>query len=287
MTVAFKELAGSPIECYSPEGVQAQRRLLCAWDDRRTLVQELLGDGYEFGGRHRANYPGTANIVAMRARVEALGDDVVKQNLTELTEGLNAYRGFAKVTIDYELLAPTDRGDLPSAVEGTFLTYRMLRGWETIALAGDDLKWEGQPSVTVPADAVGAIRVPVAEHRLTWRRVVRPPWTAIRTAAGTVNGATFLGAAAETLLFDGATAQREFLRISEADEAEFAWRIEYVFREKTAKLLIPGAAAGWNHQYRAQPTGAAGWDRVHSEAISNHYVYRSSDFSALLEYEGE
>ncbi len=60
----------------------------------------------------------------MRARVEAFGDDVVKQNLTDLTEGLNAYRGFAKVTIDYELLVPADRGDLPPAADGTFLTYR-------------------------------------------------------------------------------------------------------------------------------------------------------------------
>ncbi len=77
----------------------------------------------------------------------------------------------------------------------------------------------------------------------------------------------------------------EFLRISETDEAEFAWRIEYVFREKTAKLLIPEAAAGWNHQYRSQPAEAAGWDRLHSAAVSDHYVYRTSDFSALLEYE--
>ncbi len=113
MTIAFKELAGSPIESYGPDGVQAERRLLCAWDERRLLVQQLLGDGYEFGGSSRATYPGTDNVVAMRARVEAFGDDVVKQSLTQLTEGLNAYHGFAKVTISYELLVPSDRADLP------------------------------------------------------------------------------------------------------------------------------------------------------------------------------
>jgi hypothetical protein len=285
VAVAFKELAGSPIEWYGPEGVQAERHLLCAWADRRALVREVLGDGYEFGGQSRATYPGTANIVAMRAHVEAFGDDVVQQSLTQLTEGLNAYQGFAKVTINYELLVSTDREDFPRVANGTFLTYRMLRGWETVELPGDDLQWEGQPSAAVPSAAVGAIRLPVTDHHLTWHRVVRPPWTAIRTVTGTVNRAAFLGAAAETLLFDGATAQREFLRISDADEAEFAWSIDFVFRERAARLLIPGAAAGWNHQYRSQPTDSAGWDRLHTAAISSHYVYRSTDFSALLEYE--
>ncbi|MEN6406837.1 MAG: hypothetical protein ABFC77_10225 [Thermoguttaceae bacterium] len=285
MSIAFKELAGSPTENYGPDGVQAQRRLVCAWDDRAAMVEELLGDGYEFGGRRRANYPGTANVVAMRAQVEAFGDDVVPQALSDLTEGLNAYRGFAKVTVDYELLATADRDDLPAAVEGTFLAYRMRRGWETISLRGDDLQWEDEPSAEVPVEAIGAIRIPIVEHRLTWRRVVRPPWTAIRAATGTVNDAKFLGAAAGTLMFDGAAAEHEFLRISDADDVEFAWRLEYIFRERTARLLIPGVAAGWNHQYRPTPIGSANWDRLHSVAQSNHFIYRACDFGTLLKYE--
>jgi len=223
----------------------------------------------------------------MRARVEPFGDDVIVQDLGGLTEGLNAYRGFAKVTIDYELLTTADRDGLPPAVEGTFLSYQMRRGWETVSLCGDDLRWEGYPSASVPPEAVEAVRLPITEHRLTWRRVVRPPWTAIRQARGTVNAGEFLGAAPGALLFDGAEANPEFLRISESDEAEFAWRIEYVFLEKTAGLLIPGAAAGWNHQYRCDPPESAGWDRLHSISQSDHFLYRASDFHFLLEYERE
>ena len=285
MSIAFKELSGSPIESYGPEGVAAERHLLCAWNDRRALVQELLGDGYEFGGQSRANYPGAAAILAIRTRVEAFGDDLVKQNLTQLTEGLNAYHGFAKVTVCYELLVPADRGDLPAAPKGSFLTYRMGRDWETLVLPGDDLVWEAQPATPAPSDAAGTLRIPVAEHRLTWHRAVNPPWDAMRAATGTVNDAVFLGAPAGTLLFDGATAEREFLRISDLDEADFAWRIELVFRERAAKILIPEVVAGWNHQYRAEPTDAAGWDRLHSDAVSGHFVYRESDFNRLLEYE--
>ncbi len=137
----------------------------------------------------------------------------------------------------------------------------------------------------MPSEATGTIRLPITEHRLTWHRAVRPPWTAIRAATGTVNHAAFLSAAPETLLFDGATAEPEFLRLSDIDEAEFAWRVEYVFREKTARLVIPGAVAGWNHQYRSQPVGAANWDRLHTTAYSDHYLYHRSDFGELLEYE--
>ncbi|MCE5301847.1 MAG: hypothetical protein LLF97_01910 [Planctomycetaceae bacterium] len=285
MSIAFKELAGSPTEHYGPEGVRAQRRLVCAWDDRTALVEELLGDGYEFGGCRRANYPGTAHIVAMRAQVEAFADDVVPQTLSEVTEGLNTYRGFAKVTVDYELLASANREDLPTVIEGTFLTYRMRRGWETISLRGDDLQWENEPSAEVPAEAIGAIRIPIVEHRLSWRRVVRPPWTAIRAAAGAVNDAEFLGAAAGSLMFDGAAAEHEFIRISDTDDVEFAWRLEYIFRERNARLLIPGVMAGWNHQYRPTPIGSANWDRLHSVAQDAHFLYRTCDFGALLKYE--
>jgi len=57
MTVAFKELAGSPVEYYTPEGFRAERRLLCAWDDRHAVVEQLVGNGYPFGGQSQAAYP--------------------------------------------------------------------------------------------------------------------------------------------------------------------------------------------------------------------------------------
>jgi hypothetical protein len=104
MTVAFKELAGSPIEKFSSIGMQAQRVLVCAWNDRRALVEELLGEGYEYGATNPACYPGVALVVVTNVRVEPFGEDMLKQTLTSLTEGLNAYTGFAKVMIDYKLM---------------------------------------------------------------------------------------------------------------------------------------------------------------------------------------
>lgn len=281
MTVAFKELAGSPVETYGPEGMKAQRVLLCAWDDRGQVVQQLLGDGYEYGGRGSAQYPDKPHVVAMRTRCEPFGDDVAPQVLSELTEGLNRYSGFAKVTVSYELLVSSQREDLPTIEQGTLLTYRQEPGGETMVLPGHSLAWEGAAGVAVPPEAVPAIRVPLVEHHFNWHRVVNPPWEAIRRCVGTVNDAAFLGAAAATVLFAGAAAQREFVRIDELANATLGWRIGYLFREKAVKTG-GGGVVGWNHAYRSLPADNPGWDELVDANGNRPYV--SSDFSGLFQF---
>lgn len=282
MTVAFKELAGSPVETHGPEGFQAKRVLLCAWDEREELVQQLVGDGHILGGRSRAPYPGKPDVVALRARCEPITDDVLPQELLDLTEGLNRYHGFAKVTVDYELLPAADRSDIPNVVQGTFLTYQQGFDAETLSLSGDSFTWEAEPSQAVPDKAVPSLRVPLVEHHLTWHRVISPPWQAIRECIGTVNNAMFLGAAAETVLLDGAKADREFLRIDGFANAELAWRIRYTFRERAVKT---GASAivGWNHSYRSLPIDDPDWDRLVDGA--GNRPYRAADFTRLFEFE--
>ena len=281
MTVAFKEFAGSPVETSGPDGMTAERVLLCAWDDRRQVVEQLLGDGYEYGGRGRARYPDRPDVVAMRTRCEPFTDDVVPQVLSELTEGLNRYNGFAKVTVDYELLAASDRDDLPDAEDRTFLEYRQDFGRETMPLSGHGLTWQGSSGVPVPPVSVPSIRIPIVAHHLTWYRVLNPPWQAIRNSVGTVNGASFLGAAAGTMLFDGATAEREFVRIDAFGRPELAWRIGYVFREKAVKTA-GGNIVGWNHAYRSLPVDSPGWDRLVDS--DGNPLYQSNDFSLLFRY---
>ena len=281
MTIAFKELAGSPLETYGPDGMKAQRVLVCGWDDRELVVGQLLGDGYEFGGRGRAEYPDKPDVVAMRVRCEPLADDVTPQVLEELTEGLNHYNGFARVTVNYELLAACDRTDLPAVEEGTLLTYRQQPGDETMILPGHALTWAGAPGVPVPPEAVPAIHVPIVEHQFTWHRVVRPPWEAIRQCVGTVNDAVFLGAAAGTVLFAGATSEREFIRIDDLANPALSWRMGYLFREKAVKTG-GGSVAGWNHAYRSLPADDPGWDEL-VDAGGNG-PYPSSDFSPLFQF---
>ena len=158
MTIAFKELAGSPVETFGPEGMKAQRMLLCAWDDRRDVVEQLLGDGYAFGGRSRARYPDSSDVVAMRIRSEPFGDDVAPQVLAELTEGLNRYKGFAKITVDYQLLMPAERSDLPEAEAGTFLAYRQSFGSERVRMPVQSLIWQADADVPVLSEAFASLQ---------------------------------------------------------------------------------------------------------------------------------
>lgn len=287
MGVSFKELAGSPLETYGPEGMKAERRILVAWEDRHAIVAELLGDGYEFGGAGRAAYPERAAVVAMRVKLEPWPKSPEDQGaFTDITSDLNSYSGkYTQIAIDYQLLAP---GELPEPMEfeeGTFLTYRMDFGGEYEALSGESFRWQYDESIPVPPDAVPKVRVPIAEHHLTWHRVINPPWGAIRNCSGKVNNAAFLGAPAETVLLDGAVADKEFIFVDELRQPQFGWRIAYVFREKSVKVLTPdggSAAYGWNHRYRSQPPGNPGWDRL-SDAQGNS-LYPTADFSTLFQF---
>ena len=284
MSVSFKEFAGSPVETCGPEGMRARRVLLCAWDDRQDVIDQILGDGYEFGGSSRAPYPNTSDVVAMRTRSEPFTNDLVPQTFSDLTEGLNQYNGFAKVTVEYELLVPSERVDAITVESGTFLTYRHGISQMTVTLPEDSLSWQDEPSEFVPSEAVPSIRIPLIEHQLTWHRVVSPPWQAIRNGIGTVNDAAFLGAAAATVLFDGANAEPEFLRIGDLARAELAWRIVYMFREKAVKTGS-GEIVGWNHAYRPLPVGDPGWDEL-ADANGNR-PYRSSDFTQMFQFATE
>jgi hypothetical protein len=281
MTVAFKELAGSPVETYGPDGMKAERVLLCAWDDRELLVEQLLGDGYEFGGSGQTQYPDKPDVVAVRIRCEPLADDLAPQVLSELTVGLNRYHGFAKVRVDYQLLVPADRSDLPTIERGTFLTYRQESSLDGMTLPADALTWVGAPEVEVPEEAVPELSIPIVEHRLDWHRVTEPPWNAIRACIGTVNDAEFLGCVAGTLLLAGVTADAEFTSAGGQINRTRSWRIDYVFSEKAIKTG-DGCVVGWNHAYRSLPVDDPGWDELID--TNGNRPYASGDFSKLFQF---
>jgi hypothetical protein len=97
--------------------------------------------------------------------------------------------------------------------------------------------------------------LPVTVHRLTWHRVVNPPWTAIRACQGTLNQSEFLGVEAGLLIFDGVKAEREFLSLPDLDDPQFGWQLEYRFREKPLMTKVTSP------------------------------IFLSSDFSRLLRFE--
>ena len=295
MAVIFKELAGSPVETFGPEGMGAERKFLVEWNQRRTFVTELLGDEFSFGGDTLADYPGTTGIKCMRLRLESFAENPDNQGeFDDVTVDINAYTseircgGFDNpclVTAQYEVLVPSERDDLPTPEEGTFLTYRMDFGGHYIEAPAPACTWEGAPTIPVPpAQALGqTVRVPVVEHHITVHLMLNPPWQAISDTIGTVNDAAFINAAAGQVLFDGCDAEKEFTWAGNFLEPQFGWKISYVFREMRNKMWgADKAAVGWNHTYRFLPLASAGWDRL--LVAGGDPAYDSEDFAPLFQF---
>ena len=284
MSLLFKELAGSPVETFMLEGMKAQRRLLCAFEDRYTLVGTLLGGSTP--DRPQVAYPGQPAVVATRIRVEPFEKRPDNQGtFDDLTANLNSYSGqFVEVIVQYDMVGDDGQPPRPPETDPTvWLTYRMRLGREDLVLPAGALRWSGDPSAPAPADAVPVLRIPITEHFVTWHRVADPPWSAIRACTGAVNNGLFLGAAAETVLFAGAKADRRFAGLDDQQQAVCGWRVTFVFREKTIHALggdRHGEAVGWNHGYRVA-TGTPGhWERLVDE--NGCTLYPAVDFAALF-----
>jgi hypothetical protein len=233
MSIAYKELTGSPVEQYGADGMTATRLFICPWDDRDSFVQEILGEGYQSGISDPVAYPGAGRVAAITVKVEPLADDLEIQDLGDLAGGLNAYQGFAKVTVSYK--KQTDIVAIHVVAGITLqgqLTYSTELTYDLLTLPGGGLYLPGNTQVAFPSAAQGTVRIPVTKHILTWSGVTNPPWTAIRNSKGTWNNAEFLGAPAGTLLFDGATVKGVFPSLSSLSECPDGCVLEYTFREK-------------------------------------------------------
>ena len=130
----------------------------------------------------------------------------------------------------------------------------------------------------MPDDLELVKTVPVTDHLLTWRQVIRPPWNAIRVLQGKVNQGTFLGCPEATVLFRGAAASKLFRGGFEAGASEFCWEIQYAFRERAIKF--DGQVHGWNHAFRDDPPG---WVEL---THGNDRLYDLADFSPLFRQDG-
>lgn len=278
--IPFEELQGSPRIALSSDGAIAVRKLIVPWDQWDTLAAELYGYARDVAGSialvEPLPFPGERpNLIVDEIEVEPFepsspdGRDVVT-----LTSGVNRYAAGALLTITYrerfDRDAPLD--DAPAIPPGTFLTYSSELAGEHRTLDSNSWRWSGT-SINVPSTTTINILVMTAQHTLTWHRVVRPPYEAIRNLRGQVNDATFLSCDAGTLLFGGARLRREF----QIRGGSPIWRIEYRFSERRQD----GGPYGWNHFYRkdADPH----WAEIETADAPYQPPYGSGDFHTLFQ----
>jgi hypothetical protein len=288
VTVPFKELAGSPIENYGANGINAQRKVVCSWADRYDLRDELLGDGYSFNTTPAAVYPNNEELIAMTVRIEPFNDappgwqgqlsttqfDEIGRHIADYDVGdAESKTTRAMISISYELIPLTTltwpTGEAPGDPEPqTFLTYRRSSSTEYMLLKGGaGFRWEDDLDLEPPKESFPTLRIPVTDHILTWHRVLDPPWEAINLVKGTVNRDAFFGFPEQTILFDKEESERQFYMFGSGggDPLQAAWRITYTFRERQIKFRDQNGDAqigGWCHTWREEPTNEATFARL-------------------------
>jgi hypothetical protein len=273
LTVAFKELQGSPTENYGPNGITAQRDVVCSWADRHDLRDELLGDGYSFGNTAAATYPDNDQLVAMNVQIKpfdnavpgvagALSTDEFTDIKTEIADYDIGDASSKKVRAHISI----GPGSSTNIENNTFLTYRRSSSVEYMLLkGGGGLRWEDDLDLEPPKEAFPTQRIPVTDHILTWHRVLDPPWEAINRVKGTVNKEEWFGFPAQTILFDKEDSERQFYMFGGLDPLMASWRITYTFRERRIQFKDRAGNAqvgGWCHTWREGPVGRAEWQRL-------------------------
>ena len=288
MTLLFKELAGSPTELYGTVGMKAQRRLLCAYEDRLAAVAVLLGQGGVLGGQPAAQYPGRPAAYVIGVRVEPFEKRPDDQGqFDDLTADLNNYSNqFAQLVVELR----DDRfGPRPEPAQGPQehdpqLSHGLRRRVHSFAGPG--------PAMAIRRDDPGAAggRAHAADpDRRAPRHLAPRARSALgrhpHVARGRSTAPTSSGAAAETVLFDGARAEPRIHRPGQFLQPQFGWKITYVFREKAIKALNGAGGAticGWNHTYRDLPAPSACWDRLVDHC--GNTLYATVDFTPLFQF---
>ncbi len=278
MSIAFRELGGSPVEQYDTSGFSARREFLIAWEDRDAFAIEVLGEAARHGGGSGVAYPGNNMAAAIEVKYEPVdADHPDSQEISLLAEGLNSYSGsFAKAVVSYGTITPRDRLDGPQNEAGTHLTYSMSHAVGDSNILPGGWEWD-DTSLAISTNYKLYKRIPVSVHNLTWHNVINPPWSTIHALQGTINNAVFLGCPIDTILFEGVEAEKTFRAGFREGESPFAWKIKYIFRERSIKHSA--SVYGWNHIYRESPAGwmeiTNGTDKLYDSA--DHLLLFQSD----------
>lgn len=283
MPVPYEELAGSPTWEYRQGRVRARRRFRVAWDDAFEFVGELWGNYRLVGGKVAftppAFFPGMPQAIVTEVQVEPFDPrSPSPAALGALSSSTNHYASGARVTAEYTTLDDRDRADLPEAPAGTILRFSCDLGCEFQSIPARIWTWDVPGAPELDPDVDPGLLLPVEDLRLSWERVPLPPWNAIRDLRGRVNGSTFLGHVAETVLFVGARASRDFQIVDSG-----LWRIVYHFKVREATSTAdPNIKHGWNHLFRRTGVGSPPehWAAIQDE--DGNRMYATGDFAELF-----
>ena len=254
MSLVYEELEGSPSFTMDREGGSGRRIIKIAWSDIGRAILEVF-PGALFGYPYTAAMPGFAWLRASRMSIDPFDPAA----MFGTNQSINTYKSGAKVTIDYTPYKWPDQSfkDGPEGANSdienvVFLEQKINFGGEYLTFPNTGVRWnmdgDGVNTFSPGGGGGGAgdkkfqvfeninvgIIIPTIEHTMTWNYVSYPPWSGIRNCLGKVNNAVHMGCYAETLLFNGCSAERTY-----STTGGPTWKIEYRISEKCYNYPIP------------------------------------------------
>lgn len=260
MPVSYGEEQGSPTEQHTPNGLEVTRRLRCAWVDRATLADELLGTAYSRGGitptlaicRRVSTNPFDAENVGAGSYA-AYADAIVEASYTER----DPVSGTLPEVVDEELVS--------ERFEGTaeFLTRPYDRPATDAELAATPAKkryalyfWDAGKTIPITEKAAPGLLLTGFDYILTKHQVDDVP-DDILSLQGHCNvdavtcrteGLTGLTFAAQTLLFQPPTISRV---ITTAGAKTWTQDLRFKFKPQGWNVFFRDATQAWATMYDA------------------------------------
>ena len=288
--IFYRPLAPSPTLTFAREEQSAEEIYMMAWDALDDFVDESLPEIQNIGSftvpQMRRSFPDrddlqTERIVATPFYGEMPGD----LDGTLVADGVEAAK-WARVTISYKVSEESEQDPTqdPNDPE-TFLTHRRSMGgewfiqqgvpeWVDASATDDAAVADGDANAKINKNPFFDVKrfIPTIEHSLIWKAVLDPPFDAIIALLGTLNDELLFGAQAETMLFIGAEAEREF-----TNRGQKPWRLDLRFRERKD----PDWNTFWNPEVKK-------WQRIlWKDADGNKEpTYPTGDHSFLFQQAG-
>jgi hypothetical protein len=243
----------------------AIRTMLCAWEDRVAIIDQIRGGGAETGAFYFYTpsqvYPDAPWLPFDSIHVEGLpGED----GLVVGPNGLAGYK-YARLRIVYKSL---------DYFEGvTTGTMSLDFATQVVGLPASTPTYQFPDGTPLSPQDTPPIRVGIVTIVQTRKNLALLPTSLVQSLAGCVNSVTFLGGSPGTVLFDGAHADRRLTTIGAEN-----WDMTYKF------LYLP---AGWNNvlQPSSKVSGsvAIGTFQQVARIGTGATLYPTADLTPLLD----
>ncbi len=146
---------------------------------------------------------------------------------------------FYKATVTY---SPFDRDSGGGSSPEEVLTGSVNFTLESMTLPGYALSFVDTPTVPISDELNFSLQIPITDRSILVTRQSSVNFSTIRSNIGCVNSADFDGAAAETLLYTGASVRWKF-----DSTGKRSFDTEHHFKEK--RIQWGASVYGWNHHF--------------------------------------